>query len=97
MSDRQVRFSGDCWQEIEALPQPVRWAVQRVIFHLLEEPVPTLADPFPEDDTLPGAYELHLPSDGVTTGTWWPLTTGRRSSAFNSFDWIPDAFCRAAA
>ena len=23
--------------------------------------------------------------------TWWPLTTGRRSSAFNSFDWIPDA------
>lgn len=66
MGDRQVRFSGDCWQEIEALPQPVRWAVQRVIFHLLEEPVPTLADPFPEDDTLPGAYELHLPSDGVT-------------------------------
>ena len=66
MSDRQVRFSGDCWQEIEALPQPVRWAVQRVIFHLLEEPVPTLADPFPQDDPLPGAYELRLPSDGVT-------------------------------
>src|SRR6202035_2333428 len=66
VSDRQVRFSGDCWQEIEALPQPVRWAVQRVIFHLLEEPAPTLADPFPEDDPLPGAYELHLPSDGVT-------------------------------
>ncbi len=43
-----------------------RWAVQRAIFHLLEEPVPTLADPFPEDDPLPGAYELHLPSDGVT-------------------------------
>jgi hypothetical protein len=37
-----------------------------VIFHLLEEPVPTLADPFPEDDPLPGAYELDLPSDGVT-------------------------------
>ena len=50
MSDRQVRFSGDCWQEIEALPKRVGWAVQRVIFHLLEEPVPTLADPFPEDD-----------------------------------------------
>lgn len=32
----------------------------------LEEPVPTLADPFPENDPLPGAYELHLPSDGVT-------------------------------
>jgi hypothetical protein len=28
--------------------------------------VPTLADPFPEDGPLPGAYELHLPSDGVT-------------------------------
>jgi hypothetical protein len=26
VSDRQVRFSGDCWQEIEALPQPVRWS-----------------------------------------------------------------------
>jgi hypothetical protein len=45
-------------QEIEALPQPVRWTVQRAIFHLLDEPVPTLADPFPEDDPLPGAYEL---------------------------------------
>jgi hypothetical protein len=44
----------------------VRWTVQRAIFHLLEEPVPTLAGPFREDDPLPGAYELHLPSDGVT-------------------------------
>lgn len=35
-------------------------------FHLLEEPVPTLADLFSGDDPLPGAYELHLPSDGVT-------------------------------
>ena len=26
---------------------------------------PTLADPFPADGPLPGAYELHLPSDGV--------------------------------
>ncbi len=56
MSDRLVRFSGDSWQEIEALPESVRWTVQRVIFHLLEEPVPTLADPFPEQDPLPGAY-----------------------------------------
>jgi hypothetical protein len=40
--------------------------VQRVIFHLLGEPVPALADPFPPDDPLPGAYELHLPTDGVT-------------------------------
>jgi hypothetical protein len=43
------------WQEIEALPQPLRWTVQRTIFHLLDEPVPALADPFPRDDPLPGA------------------------------------------
>jgi hypothetical protein len=54
VSDRLVRFAGDSWQEIEALPQSVRWTVQRAIFHLLEEPVPALAD------------ELHLPSDSVT-------------------------------
>jgi len=66
VSDRLVRFAGDSWQEIEALPQSVRWTVQRAIFHLLEEPVPTLADPFPADDPLPGAYELYLPSEGVT-------------------------------
>ena len=37
MSDRLVRFSGDSWQEIEALPESVRSTVQRVIFHLLED------------------------------------------------------------
>ena len=62
MSDRLVRFPGSSWQEIEALPQPLRWTVQRTIFHLLDEPVPALADPFPRDDPLPGAYELHLPA-----------------------------------
>jgi hypothetical protein len=66
VSDRLVRFPGTSWQEIEALPQPLRWSVQRVIFHLLDEPVPTLADPFPIDDPLPGVYELHLPADEVT-------------------------------
>ena len=66
VSDRLVRFPGTSWQEIEALPQPLRWTVQRTIFHLLDEPVPTLADPFPTDDPLPGAYELHLPADDVT-------------------------------
>jgi len=58
VSDRLVRFSLDSWQEIEALPESVRWTVQRVIFDLLDEPVPTLADPFPEQEPLPGAYEL---------------------------------------
>jgi hypothetical protein len=42
------------------------------IFHLRDEPVPALADPFPNDDPLPGAYELHLPSDGVTI--WYTVT-----------------------
>jgi hypothetical protein len=41
-------------------------------FHLLEEPVPALADPFPEEDPLPGAYRLHLPSDGLTI--WYTVT-----------------------
>jgi hypothetical protein len=66
VSDRLARFPGQSWQEIEALPQPLRWTVQRTIFHLLDEPVPTLADPFPLDEPLPGAYELHLPADDVT-------------------------------
>ena len=66
MSDRLVRFPGSSWQEIEALPQPLRGTVQRAIFHLRDAPVPTLAEPFPHDDPLPGAYELHLPADGVT-------------------------------
>jgi hypothetical protein len=72
VSDRFIRFPGDTWQQIEALPQPVRWAVQHAIFHLLDNPVPTLADPFPVDDPLPGAYELHLPSDNVTI--WYVVT-----------------------
>ena len=72
MSDRIVRFSEASWQEVEALPEPLRWTVQRAIFHLLDEPVPTLADPFPQDDPLPGGYELHLPADHVTI--WYTVT-----------------------
>ena len=70
--DRQIRFPERAWQQIEALPQQLRWAIQRVIFHLLDEPVPTLADPYPADDPLPGAYELYLPTDGVTI--WYVVT-----------------------
>jgi hypothetical protein len=40
---------------------------------LLDELVPSLADPFPRDDPLPGAYELHLPADEVTI--WYTVTT----------------------
>ena len=54
MSDRLVRFPGSSWQEIEALPQPLRWTVQRTIFHLLDEPVPT-SRTLPRDNPLPGA------------------------------------------
>jgi len=56
VSDRLVRFPGSSWQEIEALPQPLRWTVQRTIFHLLDEPVPTLADPIPRDAPLSQTY-----------------------------------------
>lgn len=72
MSDRLIRFPGTSWQEIEALPQPLRWTVQRTIFHLLDEPVPVLADPFPADDPLPGAYELYLAGESVTI--WYTVT-----------------------
>jgi hypothetical protein len=54
------------------LPQLLRWTVQRTIFHPLDEPVPALADPFPRDDPLPGAYELRLPADDVTI--WYTVT-----------------------
>ena len=70
--ERQVRFPGQTWQDVEALPQPLRWSVQRVLFHLIEEPVPSLAEPFPADDPLPGAYRLYLPTDGVTI--WYMVT-----------------------
>lgn len=69
---RRVHFPGNSWSHIEALPDVVRAAVLGVISHLLEEPVPTLADPFPSIDPLPGAYELNLPSDGVTI--WYTVT-----------------------
>ena len=48
------------------LPQPLRNAAHRAIFHLLQDPVLTPADPFPEDDPLPGAFRPYLPSDGLT-------------------------------
>lgn len=72
MSDRVLRLPDRVWDELEGLPQPFRNAAQRAIFHLLEEPVPTLADPFPEEDPLPGAYRLHLPADDLTI--WYTVT-----------------------
>ena len=72
MSDRVLRFPDRTWDELEGLPQPLRNAAHRAIFHLLEEPLPALSDPFPEVDPLPGAYRLHLPSDGLTI--WYTVT-----------------------
>jgi RimJ/RimL family protein N-acetyltransferase len=46
VSERLARFPGQSWQQADALPQPVRWTVQRTIFHLFDEPVPGLAGPF---------------------------------------------------
>jgi len=71
-SDRVLRFPDGTWDELEGLPQPLRNAAHRAVFHLLEEPVPSLAEPFPDQDLLPGAYRLHLPSDGLTI--WYPVT-----------------------
>jgi len=52
VSDRVLRFPDRTWDELEGSPQPLRNAAHQAIFHLLEEPVPTLADPFPDDDPL---------------------------------------------
>jgi len=72
VSDRVLCFPDRIWDELEGLPQPLRNAAHRAIFHLLDEPVPALADPFPEADPLPGAYRLYLPSDGLTI--WYTVT-----------------------
>ena len=72
MSDRVLRFPDRTWDELESLPQPLRNTARRTIFHLLEEPVPALADPFPGEDPLPGACRLRLPSDGLTI--WYTVT-----------------------
>ena len=60
---------------------------QRAIFHPLDEPVPTLADPFPADDPLPGAYELHLPSDNVTI--WYTMSSYEAKSSLASSTCAP--------
>lgn len=68
----RLAFPGETWIEIEALPEPARRAVHRLLAHLIAEPVPSLAEPFPDGDPLPGAYKLHLPADGVTV--WYVVT-----------------------
>jgi hypothetical protein len=71
---RVVRFPGSTWSVIEDLPEPARQAVLRAVAYLVEDPVPSLAEPFPDDgDPLPGAYELRLPADDVTI--WYAVAT----------------------
>jgi len=74
VSDRLLRFPDRTWDELEGLPQQPRNAARKAIIHLLEEPVPALAEPFPDGHPLPGAYRLHLPSDGLTI--WYTVTEG---------------------
>ncbi len=45
-----------------------------MLSHLLEEPVPSLAEPFPDDgDPIAGAYRLNLPADDLTI--WYVVAT----------------------
>ena len=53
MSDRILRFPDRTWDELDGLPQPLRNAAHTAIFHLLDEPVPDLADPFPKRTRCP--------------------------------------------
>lgn len=78
MSDRVLRFPDRTRDELEGLPQPLRNAAHRAIFHRLGEPVPALAEPFPAR-TLPGAYRLHLPADGLTI--WYTVTDSLEGKA----------------
>lgn len=71
MSDRLVRFPGTSWDEIEGLTEPPQRTIQHAIFHLLDEPVPPMATPFPPGGPLPGAYELAVPADSVKI--WYTL------------------------
>ena len=63
MSDRVLRFPDRTWDELEGLPQPLRNAAHKVIFHLLEEPIQLLptrsaAGPqHPGTTTQPGMYQ----------------------------------------
>src|SRR5690242_7032146 len=53
VSDRVLRSPGRTWDELEALPQPLRNTAHRVIFHLPDEPGPLLAEPFPKQARSP--------------------------------------------
>lgn len=57
------------WDELEGLPQPLRNAAHRAIFHLLEEPVLALPTRFPKQIRY---QALTVLSDGLTI--WYTVT-----------------------
>jgi hypothetical protein len=52
---------------------------------------PDPGGPFPRDDPLPGAYELHLPADDVTICYTVTGHKARTSSACNTQASTPDS------
>jgi hypothetical protein len=83
VSDRVLRFPDRIWDELEGLPQPLRNTAHRTIFHLLEEPVPTLADPFPDVD--PPSHRVAAPRF---------LGSGRCGGGASRLGWCYSASCQ---
>jgi hypothetical protein len=46
VSDRVLRFPDRTWDELEALPQPLRSAAYQAIFHVLDSEVSAVQRPF---------------------------------------------------
>jgi len=64
VSDRIPRLPDRTWDELQGLPQPLRNAAHRAIFHPLAEPeeiVPALAEPFPGEDRYPAPTAFIFP------------------------------------
>ena len=72
MSDRVLRFPTGRGTSSRNCRSRCGTPLTGAIFHLFEEPVPALAEPFPSEDPLPGAYRPHLPSDGLAI--WYTVT-----------------------
>jgi hypothetical protein len=71
VSDRVLRFPDRTWAELERLPRPLRDAAHSAIFRVLDEPVPALADPFPEVDRFLAR------TASICRPTWLPVGAPR--------------------
>jgi hypothetical protein len=59
-------FASDrTWNELEGLPQPLRNAAHKAIFHLLEEPVPALEHLMPAPAHGYGGFIWTHPDGGL--------------------------------